>query len=125
MSTTLRILLIVVSVIVVVYTLHKIRKAQLNIDDAFYWIIFSILLIVMSVFPNLVYLLSETIGFESPANLVFLLIIFLILVKLFSLSIELSVQKHRLNYLIQRIALMNYAEMNKKKSENTQKEKDN
>ena len=125
MSTTLRILLIVVSVIVVVYTLHKIRKAQLNIDDAFYWIIFSILLIVMSVFPNLVYLLSETIGFESPSNLVFLLIIFLILVKLFSLSIELSVQKHRLNYLIQRTALMNYAEMNKKKSENTQKEKDN
>ena len=123
MSTTLRILLIVVSVIVAIYTLHKIRKAQLNIDDAFYWIIFSVLILVMSIFPGIVYFMANLFGIESPSNFVFLVIIFIVLVKMFGLSIELSIQKHRLNYLIQRTALMNYAEANKnKKAEETNTE---
>ena len=110
MTLALRIVLIVVSVIVSLYALNKIRRAKLNIDDAFYWIIVSLILLVMSIFPDVPAFFSSLIGIESPANFVFLIMIFLAFVKLFDLSIEMSVQKYRLNKLIQKIALYNHVE---------------
>ncbi len=108
MSLTLQIILIVMSAVVTFYALRKIKKSQLDIDDAFYWIIFSAVLLVMSIFPGIPSTLSRLIGIESPSNFVFLFMIFVITVKLFANSIELSVQKHRLNNLIQKLALINY-----------------
>lgn len=108
MSTTLRVVLIVISVLVVLYTIRKIRKSQLNIDDSVYWIGFSVLLLVMSIFPIVPTWLAELLGIASPVNFVFLLVIFLILVKLFKVAIDLSITKRRLNHLIQRIAILNH-----------------
>ena len=118
MTLSLRIVLIVISVLAVLYALRKIRKAQLNIDDAFYWIIFSAILLVMSIFPIIPMWVSEKLGIDSPANFVFLFMIFILLIRLFTNSIELSVQKRRLNNLIQKIAIMNHErEMNEKEKE--------
>ena len=115
MSLELRIVLIVASVLAVIYALSKIRKAELKIDDAFYWMFSSVLLLVMSIFPTVTYFLSELLGIQSPSNLVFLFMIFMILVKLFAVSIDLSIQKRRLNNLIQKIAIINhYMESQKK-----------
>lgn len=105
MTLALRIILILASVLVTFYALHKIRKAQLNIDDAFYWIFVSVILLVMSIFPAVPSHLATLVGIESPANFVFLVMIFLAFVKMFSLSIDFSIQKYRLNKLIQKIAL--------------------
>ena len=105
MTLALRIVLIAASVLVTLYALYKIRKAQLNIDDAFYWIFVSLILLVMSIFPVVPTYFSSLVGIESPANFVFLVMIFLAFVKLFDQSIEFSIQKHRLNKLIQKIAL--------------------
>jgi len=107
MSLALRIVLIVASFLVTLYALRKIRRAQLNIDDAFYWIFLSVILLVMSIFPIVPTYLSSLIGIESPANFVFLVMIFFAFAKMFSLSIEFSIQKYRLNKLIQRIAILN------------------
>jgi hypothetical protein len=123
MTPALRIVLIVISVLAVLYALRKIRKAQLNIDDAFYWIIFSVILLVMSIFPVIPVWISEVLGIQSPANFVFLFMIFMLLIRLFANSIELSVQKHRLNNLIQKIAIMNHErETDEKKEEKQDKQ---
>lgn len=108
MTLALRIVLIITSILASLYALRKIRKAQLNIDDAFYWIVVSCVLLVMSIFPAVPTYLSSLIGIESPANFVFLVMIFLAFVKMFSLSIEFSIQKYRLNKLVQKIALNNH-----------------
>jgi hypothetical protein len=44
--------------------------------------------------------------------------IFMILVKLFAISIDLSIQKRRLNSLIQKIAIVNHSSDSQKNSEN-------
>ena len=108
MSDTLRIVLIVISVLVFIYTIRKIRKSQLNIDDSVYWIGFSVILLVMSIFPIIPTFFSELLGIASPVNFVYLLVIALIMLKLFKLAIELSITKRRLNHLIQRIAILNH-----------------
>lgn len=108
MTLTLRIVLIVASVLVVFYTIRKIRKSQLNIDDSVFWIGFSVMLLIMSIFPQVVTFFTQLLGIASPVNFVFLFVIFLILIKLFKLAIDLSITKHRLNHLIQRIAIINH-----------------
>ena len=122
MSTVLRVLLIVVSAIVVFFVLRKIRRAQLNIDDSIFWILFSVILLVISIFPQIAIWVSEKVGIESPANFVFLFMIFMVLVKLFQLAIDLSVLKHRLNRLAQKVSLNRHddaEETSEKDSENT------
>ena len=105
MSTVLRVMLILVSVLVTVFVLRKIRKKQLNIDDSIYWIMFSLLLLILSIFPGIAIWASEQLGILSPANFVFLFMIFMVLIKLFYVAIDLSVQKQRLNRLVQKLAL--------------------
>lgn len=105
MSTVLRVALIIVSVVVVFFAMRKIRKAQLNIDDSIFWVLFSLILLVISIFPQIAMWASGLLGIESPANFVFLFMIFVVLVKIFQLAIDLSVIKHRLNRLAQKISL--------------------
>ena len=118
MSPVLRVALIVVSVLVVFFVLRRIRRAQLNIDDSIWWILFSLLLLLISIFPQIAVWASELMGIQSPANFVFLFMIFVVLAKLFGLSIELSVLKHRLNRLTQKIALDREEEEHEKTDEN-------
>lgn len=106
MSTVLRIALIAVSFLVVVFVLRKIRKTQLHISDAIYWIVAAFLLLVISIFPQIAIWASSALGIQSAANFVFLFMIFMILIKLFNIAIELSVQKDRLNRLTQKLALL-------------------
>ena len=106
MSLTLRILLIVASVLMMLYALYKIRRAQLDIDDTVFWLLFPALLLLISIVPELPIWLSGLLGFASPANFVFLFVIAFLLVKLFLVSVELSVQKRRLSHLVQSLALI-------------------
>ena len=108
MSIALRIALIVGSALVTFFVLRKIRRAQLNIDDALYWIIFAFLLLLLSIFPQIAIWASDLLDILSPANFVFLFMIFVVVVKLFDLSIDLSIQKHRLNRLVQKLALLSH-----------------
>lgn len=118
-----RIILILVSLIAFAFVLKKIRKKQLHIDDALFWIISSFSLLVLSIFPQIAYFCTALLGMQSPTNFVFLVVIFVILIKLFSLAIDLSVQKQRLNSLVQNLALANEEiRENKKKLEDKEKE---
>ncbi len=105
MSLILRICLIIASVLTMGLMIHKIRSSKVQIEDAIYWVIFSIALIVLSVFPQIVYLLSDLLGVESPANLIFLLVIFALLVKVFTLSVRLSQLETRIKELAQKLAI--------------------
>lgn len=105
MSDLLRFILIFVSICTVFYVARKIRKAQMQIADSIFWILLPAILILLSVVPNLASKASELIGVGSTVNFVFLFMIFILLMKSFSLSIKLSQVENKLNSLIQEYAL--------------------
>ena len=105
MTLTLRIVLITASALLILYTLFKIRKAQLDIDDTIFWLILPLLLLILSIFPQLAYKASDLLGFDAPSNFIFLAVIALLLFKTFLLTVELSTQKRRLNRLVQAHAI--------------------
>lgn len=106
MSLGLRILLIVGAVGTMVYFIFQIRRSRMQIGYAVSWTLFSVLLVVMSLFPELFTGLSGLLGFQSPANMVYLAIIFVLLLKQFSMTMKLSRIDEQITGLTQTIALL-------------------
>lgn len=105
MSVVFRILLIVMSVLTTCYILKKIRQSRLQIEYAIFWMLFAFGLIIMSLFPWLVSLLTRLVGMQLPVNFVFMVLIFVLLVKLFMMTIELSTLENKVKDLTQELAL--------------------
>lgn len=105
MSIYLRLLLIIGSLLASIYAVRKIRKSQMKIENAIYWFGFSALTIFFSFFPNIAILLATLIGIESPANFIYLIMIFLLIVKVFSLTVKNSQLENKLSVLIQEVAI--------------------
>lgn len=108
MSPILRVILAVVSIITTFYVIRKIRKSQMQIEDSVFWIVFSVILVILSIFPQLALWASVTIGIMSPANFVFVSIIFILLIKIFSLSLKLSQLELKIHTLAQKSAITEY-----------------
>ena len=107
MNRGLIIALIVASVITAIFVLRKIKKSQFKIGDTLYWLFFCLFLLLMSVFPEAVFWISDLIGFESPSNFIFVVIIFLLLVKIFLLDARVSKNEDKLTKLTQKYAIDN------------------
>ena len=105
MTPIFRILLIVVSLLTTYYILKRIRQSKLQIEYAIFWILFSGVLIVFSLFPWLVSMFTRMIGMQLPVNFIFMLFIFVLMVKLFLMTIELSTLENKVKDLTQELAL--------------------
>ena len=101
----IRVLLILGSLATAVFILNHVRKAKVQIEDSLFWLIFSGFLLFLSLFPEVISWISRWFGFISETNVVFLIIIFLLLIKLFFNSIRISQLDAKLRSLAQRMAL--------------------
>lgn len=105
MSMMLRICLIAASVLTTAAIMNKIRRSKVQIEDSIFWVLFSGVLILFSVFPQVAYLLSDLVGTQAPSNFIFMLVIFLLLVKVFSMTVRISQLEAKLRELVQVMAI--------------------
>ena len=122
MSIYLRIILVVISMLSMLNILKRVRKSKLQIEYSIFWIVFSILLILVAVFPQPMFVLAQILGIQSPANMVFLFVIFILLIKLFNMTIEVSQLQYNQQELVQKIALDENKKTEKKSSKGKQEE---
>ena len=107
MNRGLIIALISACVITAIFVLRKIKKSQFKIGDTLYWLFFCLLLLLMSIFTKAIYWVSDVIGFEAPSNFIFVIIIFLLLMKIFLLDARVSKNEDKLTKLTQKYAIDN------------------
>ena len=105
MTTVLRVVLIIVSLLVFFVMMKKIRQAKVKSEDSMFWVLFALLLVVFSIFPGAADWLSDLVGTMSTANFIFMLMIFLLLIKNFAMSLRISQLETKVKELVQRIAL--------------------
>ena len=105
LSWSLRALLFLGSVAVFLVISYCIRKRRIQLKDGVFWIIFSFLLILISIFPVLAVWASRILGIQSPSNCVFLILIFLLGCHQFFLTIRISQLEMKINRLIQSVAI--------------------
>lgn len=109
MSTTLRVLLLIAAFLSVAWILLQIRRLKVKMEDAIFWIFFSIILLIMAIFPGFTYWLTDLFGMQSPANLIFLIIIFLLIEKVFTLSVIVSQLEEKITILSAEVALRSHS----------------
>lgn len=118
MSLVLRIVLIIVAILSCIFVIRKIRKSQMRIEDTLFWLVISFGILILGIFPQVVYWFSEAIGIMSPVNFVFLVFVFLLLFKVFILTVQISQQQEKIKNLAQHIAIYeNLLENPRKKEE--------
>lgn len=114
MTVILRCVLIIVSILLTVFVLRKIRQSKVKIEDAIFWVMFALLMVLFSIFPGLADLMSDFVGTYSTSNFIFMLVIFILLVKVFFLSLKISQLESRVTELVQLLALNKREELDRR-----------
>jgi hypothetical protein len=113
-SAEIRIVLFLGAVFTLLYFAQHIRKGRMQIDYAVYWVVFSAALLFFSIFPGVAVWVADLLHVQSPVNLVFLVISFVLILKLFTTTQKISKLNQQVTELTQHIALLEKDELQKK-----------
>lgn len=105
MTALFRVVLVLVSIGTFALVMQRIRQAKMQLEDSVFWVLLCAMFILFALFPMVPDTLAKLLGIYSTANFLFLFIIFILLMKVFSLSMHLSVLEKRLTALVQEEAL--------------------
>lgn len=105
MSAVLRVILILASLATCIFISRKLKNAQVDTHDTIFWLMFSFVLILVSIFPGIADWLSMRLGIYSTVNMVFLIIIFALLLRVFLLTIKISQMENRIRILVEELAI--------------------
>ena len=108
MGLKLQMFFVIASVLTFIFVIKKIQKHGLNIDDAIVWILWSIVLLIVSVFPSIPTLISKKLGFMSTSNFIFCLFIFFLYIMLFNQTTQISKLQEKQKDLIQKLSIKDY-----------------
>lgn len=117
MTITFRSILIAASLCTMLLMLKRIRNSKVLIEDVIFWIIFSVLLLVMSIFPVIGDVLAGLLGIYSTVNFIFLFMIFILLIREFSMTIKISQMENKIKELTQEIAIQRNMELQNRQEE--------
>lgn len=117
MTTLFRVVLIVASVGTFAVIVQKIRRSKMRIEDSIFWVILCFMFVVFALFPKVADTLASMLGIYSTANFLFLFTIFILIMKLFSMSITISVLETKLKELAQSKALESNERQNEQKED--------
>ena len=105
MQPIFRVILVIVSLLTMSFMLRKIRQAKVQIEAAMFWVIVALILVVFSLFPGVADACARLLGIYSTPNFLFLFMIFLLMVKVFSMTLQVSQMESKQKELVQKIAL--------------------
>ena len=103
---TAHILGAIASIVVFVFVFWLMRRGVLREKYAVLWLAFSGLALLFSVIPGALNGVSDLLGVETPANLLFFVTIVLLVLVAIQLSYELSRHEARIRRLAEEIALL-------------------
>lgn len=105
MTPIFRCILVMVSLMTMAFMMRKIRQAKVQIEAAMFWVIMALILVVFSLFPSLADTCARLLGIYSTPNFLFLFMIFLLMVKVFGMTLQVSELESRQKELVQMLAL--------------------
>lgn len=105
MTWALRVALFVASLLTLIFITRRVRNSKVKLEDSIFWFCFAGLLLIVSIFPQIFFLLSKIAGTMAPVNFVFLFFIFILLIQSFNLSMRISQADTKIKELTQQLAI--------------------
>lgn len=97
---------IVLSIICMLYIVIDVRNKKLSIKESFWWIMASIAMLLLSIFPYSIDWLAGKLGISYPPSLLFVLCIIFLLFINFRNSKKIALQQEKIIELAQQLAIL-------------------
>lgn len=97
---------IIISLLVIIYIIRSVRKNQLSIKTSFGWVIASLIMLVLAIFPYSLDWLARLIGISYPPALFLTLCVVLILIQNFNFSKKIAAQQEKIIALAQELSIL-------------------
>ena len=110
MSLTLRIILIIGSILSFILCVRRIKQSKLKVTNTVVWMFGSIVLILMAIFTDAVTWVAHALGFIAPVNFGFFIVISFLLVQVFVDNIRINQLNEKIKDLDHYIALKEFKE---------------
>ncbi|MEK4360316.1 DUF2304 domain-containing protein [Paenibacillus sp. FSL M7-1455] len=105
-STNLQYLLIILTLGLIIILLNNIRKYKLELRYTLLWIVLSSVSLLLTVFPNLLFVLSKSIYIETPVNALYLVSFIVVYIILYNMTVLVSRLSNQNKKLTQEIGLL-------------------
>lgn len=106
MNIILRVALIIIMIIYLAIIVKAVKKKNMRINYLIFWIIIGIFLFIALLFPDLITIISNVVGFEVPLNMIFSVAIFIVLYFIHELMTLVSKEEKKNTLLIQEVSLL-------------------
>ncbi len=117
MSGTVKLIIFILGLVFVATVIRLLVKRRINERNSLFWLAGSLLILMLATAPNILDIVSRTIGVDYPPTLLFLLSILVILFILLYQSIQISILQEKCRELTQLLAITNFMEKEKKRPE--------
>lgn len=106
MSLNIQIFFIIAVMIYLIIIIDLLRKKKLNLRYSLLWLICGSLLLVITVFPKIMYLISDFIGIKTPINTALIIAGMFIVMILITITSIVSKLNNTTRVLTQELALL-------------------
>lgn len=106
MNLTTRVFVIIVAVLITISIYFKTRKKLFSEKGSIAWVVFSVIIIIVSIFPGMLDALSLFVGIQYPPSFLFLVALIFLLYAILHQSESLNILTKKNNELAQNIALL-------------------
>ena len=118
MTLLLRIEMILIAIAVIIIVINSVNRKKMCIQYSLVWIVLSAVLLIIAIFPGIVFFLCEILDIQTPTNLIYLAGIFALMLIAFSQTVIISKQSEQIKFLIQTISLEKYNGVGRKNNGN-------
>lgn len=105
----------IASVILFLIIAIALKKNSISTKSSVAWLLLPVVFLFMAIFPEPLSAISNWLGFEAPANFVFLITIALLIVLCFFLTVTVSHQQVQITKLIQELSILKKEQSERKK----------
>ena len=117
MSIRIKCVIIAVLILGLLKILRLIKKNKLELKYALSWLFLELGILIITLIPNLLNVISKVLGIYNEINMLFFLGFVFIILVIFSLTMSLSRNSERVRKMAQEIALNSYANNKKNGSD--------
>lgn len=103
---SLRIVVIAVCLTFLAAVALQVRRGRLLLRYSLLWMALAVVAMLGALFPEIIFRLSDLVGFETPSNFILFVGLFFLMAVCLSLSVIVSKQALRIKSLVQEMAIM-------------------
>lgn len=106
MSISLRLGLVIVSLVLLIVVLLQLRKRRIPVKYSLVWILSSLIILLIAIVPGMFISIAKLLGFVTMSNLVIAMFIFILLMISLTLTVIVSGQRKKITLLMQEVSIL-------------------